>query len=72
MASVVIVTKRAILSRLWGLPTEFLKHLLMGGAKLRQSRTGTFVAIRFWDVLYCLEITAIFEFGVVAISFFFA
>jgi len=41
-------------------------------AKTRRNRNGTFVAIDFCDLLYLHRFVAIFEFGVVAISLFFA
>jgi len=39
---------------------------------VRRTGSGVFVAINFWDVLCLLVVAAIFEFGLVAISFFFA
>jgi hypothetical protein len=39
---------------------------------VRRSRSAVLVAINFWDVVCLLLIAAIFNFGVVAISFFFA
>jgi hypothetical protein len=41
-------------------------------AKNWRSRIGEFVAIRNWDVVWIHELGVIFNFAVVAISFFFA
>ena len=37
---------------------------------MRRSRSGVFVAVNFYDLLSMPEVASIFEFGVVAISFF--